>query len=213
MILFSPSLNLVISLAFLKLYTQAMQDPSLLPLQSVIWFLLVFSEKFIKHNIVHKTIPTYSPWYGAAWERLIQTVKHCIYKTVGRNVVDYRNFITILSDIEVAINNRPLTYRDKTNPLEIVTPNHLIRAGNSFPNIVLSEENASSDLDEDNLREPILNSLELRDVMLTRFKKLWADSYLLALRTQHRDAYDVGDMSHNKFLYVGSVVINNQASC
>ena len=82
----------------------------------------VFSEKFIKHNIVHKTTPTYSPWYGAAWEKLIQTVKHCIYKTVGRNVVDYRNFITILSDIEVAINYRPLTYRDKTNSLEIVTP-------------------------------------------------------------------------------------------
>ena len=43
--------------------------------------------------------------------------------------------------------------------------------------------------------------------MLTRFKKLWAESYLLALRTQHIDAYDVGDMSHNTFLYVGFVAI------
>ena len=134
-------------------------------------------------------------------------MKHCIYKIVGKYIVDCRNFITILADIEVVINCRPSTYRNKTNPLEIVTPNHLIRAGYSFSKITLSKENPSSKLDEDNRRKPILNFLKLRNVMLTRFKKLWADSCLLALITQLRDVSEVGDISHNKFLYVDSVVI------
>ena len=94
-----------------------------------------FQENFVKYNLTHKTIPAYSPWFGSTWERLIKTVKQCIYKTFGRTTVKESNFITALSDIQLAINNRPLTYRDKDNCLEVITPNLLISGHASFPSL------------------------------------------------------------------------------
>ena len=47
----------------------------------------IFQKNFEKYNLIHKTIPTYSPWFGATWERLIKTVKQCLYKTYGRSSI------------------------------------------------------------------------------------------------------------------------------
>ena len=44
-----------------------------------------FEEKFCIASIAHRTIPVYAAWYGATWERLIRTVKQCLFKTLGRN--------------------------------------------------------------------------------------------------------------------------------
>ena len=95
-----------------------------------------FLNKFGALNITFKNIPTYSPWYGANWERLIKVVKSCLYKTIGKNKVDYFNLLTTLSDIQNVINSRPLTYRSRDNELDILTPNHFLSFGNNFPSIV-----------------------------------------------------------------------------
>lgn len=83
-------------------------------------------EHFKKHNIKFHHIPVYSPWMGASYERLIGIVKSCFYKTIGRQTLDYFNFLTAISDIELMVNNRPLTYRSQQGELEILTPNHLL---------------------------------------------------------------------------------------
>ena len=36
-------------------------------------------------DIQHVKIPLYSAWVGATWERLIRTVKSCLYKSIGRS--------------------------------------------------------------------------------------------------------------------------------
>ena len=43
-----------------------------------------FKETFEIYNIKHVTIPLYSPWMSAVWERMIKTVKICLQKTIGR---------------------------------------------------------------------------------------------------------------------------------
>ena len=43
-----------------------------------------FEEKSCIASIVHHTIHAYAAWYGDVWERLIQTVKHCLFITLGR---------------------------------------------------------------------------------------------------------------------------------
>ena len=63
------------------------------------------------------------------------------------------NFSTALSDIQLAINNRPLTYRDKDNDLEVVTPNHLISTGVSIPSLIISEEFIPGDIEEEDIIE------------------------------------------------------------
>jgi len=47
------------------------------------------SEYLTQNNIKHVKIPLYSAWAGAAWERLIRVIKACLYKAVGRKVMDY----------------------------------------------------------------------------------------------------------------------------
>ena len=166
-----------------------------------------FQQKFIKFNISHKTIPSYSPWFGSTYERLIKTVKQCIYKVFGRSITDETNFVTSLSDIQLSINNRPLTYRDSNN-LDVVTPNHLITTRSSFPSLIISEENFEGEMDEAELRNKLLNSLEHRDVVFNKFQKEWYNRYLLSLRERHKNSFCIKDQHENPdFLHVGSVVL------
>src|SRR5262249_14137376 len=87
----------------------------------------MFKEHLNKLNIRHCKIPVYSAWVGSTWERMIRVVKNCLYKTVGRAKQSYFEFLTILTNIANTINQRPLTYRDSSNDLEVITPNSFIK--------------------------------------------------------------------------------------
>ena len=85
-----------------------------------------FEEKFCIASIAHRTISVYAAWYGATWERLIRTVKQCLFKTLGKNTPFIGEFTTFLTDIQKILNNRPLTYRSSENELDIISPNHFL---------------------------------------------------------------------------------------
>ena len=59
---------------------------------------------------------------------MIGVIKSCLYKVVGRSAIGYFKLLTILSDIENAVNSRPLTYRcSGDSSLEIITPNCFLK--------------------------------------------------------------------------------------
>ena len=95
-----------------------------------------FEEKFCIASIAHRTIPVYTAWYGATWERLIRTLKHCLFKTLGRNTPSITEFTTFLTDIQKILNNCPLTYRSSENELDIISPNHFL-IGRPIPSLYL----------------------------------------------------------------------------
>ncbi|KAG1713941.1 hypothetical protein GQR58_002015 [Nymphon striatum] len=101
-----------------------------------------FQKHFIKYQISFKTVPVYASWYAGAWERLVKIFKQVFYKTIGKRTIPYSNFITTVSDIQLILNNRPLTYCSRNNDIDIITPNHLISPGINFPSIILNEEQA-----------------------------------------------------------------------
>ena len=39
-----------------------------------------FQKQFVQFNLQFKTIPAYSPWTGACWERLIGVVKNAFLR-------------------------------------------------------------------------------------------------------------------------------------
>jgi len=51
-----------------------------------------------------------APWWGGYWERLVQSVKRCLRKTIGRSSLKFEELATILTEVESTLNNRPLTY-------------------------------------------------------------------------------------------------------
>ena len=128
-----------------------------------------FKENFDKFNIKHIRIPMYSPWVGATWERMIGTLKCCLAKTLLRVVPSYFRLLTILSDIQLAINSRPLTYRCAEDAsLEIICPNVFIRPyANS--NLIFRDVEESLGGRPPPGRTEILDSIKMRDELFEDF--------------------------------------------
>lgn len=172
-----------------------------------------FEEKFKLASIKHRTIPAYAAWYGAVWERLLRTVKQCLYKSLGRYTPTYMEFITLLSDVQRVINNRPLTYRSCDNEMEVITPNHFIRGG-IIPSIMFKELAVEPEweLDEQERLSVLDNTLALRDSLATRFKDKWLKEYLLSLREKDRASqfkhklWSVGDVALLKLPHKSTVL-------
>lgn len=135
-----------------------------------------------KCNLKHVQIPLYSAWVGSCWERMIRTVKSCLYKVVGRSSLSYYDLLTTLSDIEDAVNSRPLTYRCAGEDLEPITPNSFLRALPHSKLLLRREDTWTSSPNSEELSD----SLENQESRLAYFKRLWYDEYLLGLREHDR---------------------------
>ena len=135
-----------------------------------------------------------------------RTIKNCLYKTVGRELIPYFNFVTVLSDVQQVINARPLTYNSKNDELNVITPNHFLKPGDSFQSLIISENNLT-DVNVDDSKDAIVSSIEYRDVMFDKFRKLFMEEYLLNLRDRHSFSYSVDDLSQSKYLRLGALVI------
>lgn len=147
-----------------------------------------FKERFSTYNIKHVRIPLYSPWIGATWERLIRTIKGCLKKTIGRAKLDYFKLKTVLSDIQLAINCRPLTYRcSKDEGLEVITPNKFLKP-NVESNLIMRDPKEV--LPNSVSRKALIKSLDLREEMVSHFKDLWYEQYLLSLRALYKNLHE-----------------------
>ena len=146
-----------------------------------------FSDHFDIYNIKHIKIPVYSAWVGATWERMIRTVKNCLYKTIGRTKVSYFDLLTVLSDISNAVNSRPLTYRSCESELEVITPNNFLKP-NINPALMLNFDTPI--WKEDVEQSSLVKSLETRERMFEDFRKIWYEDYLLSLRENQSKIFE-----------------------
>ena len=86
-----------------------------------------FVGRFSTLNIKHFTIPLYSVWFWSIWERLIKSVKCCLFMLMGWKSKEYFECLTLLFDVQNAINSRPLTSRCSEDAgLDVITPNSFL---------------------------------------------------------------------------------------
>lgn len=66
-----------------------------------------------------------APWWGGVFEKMIQSAKRCLMKTVGGARLTYDELLTAVTEVEQILNSRPLyiSSKDREEPL---TPSHLI---------------------------------------------------------------------------------------
>ena len=78
-------------------------------------------------NITWHYNPPAAPHMGGAWERLVRSVKEILHMIMQDRVLTDSQFITLLTEVESILNNRPLTSASSDiNDLEALTPNHIL---------------------------------------------------------------------------------------
>ena len=71
-----------------------------------------------------------APWHGGFFEKMVGVTKSALQKTLGRALIGYEEFRTILSELTAIINDRPITPApsDSDEPLAL-TPSQFLRGG------------------------------------------------------------------------------------
>ena len=138
--------------------------------------------RYLSNNgVFWKFIVERAPWWGGFWERLIQSVKRCLKKCIGRTTLNYDELQTLLSEVEAVVNSRPLTYveDDQDGVTYTLCPSHLIngRRITSTPNgghFEVVSTNAS-----------LTRRARHHRHLLHQFTTQWRKTYLLNLREIH----------------------------
>ena len=128
-----------------------------------------------------------APWWGGVFEHMIKSMKGCLQKTIGRAKLTHDELLTALTEVEVIVNSRPLSYLSTEDIEEPLTPSHLL-IGRRVLN--LPDGNLHCGLIEGNGMEFTHESLNRRmdhlNKTLNHFWKRWKNEYLLQLREYHR---------------------------
>lgn len=169
-----------------------------------------FQEHLTQQNIEHRTIPVYASWVGGVYERQIKTVKHCLYKTVGRAKLDYFELLTQLSEIQNMVNSRPITYvHSELNNIEPLTPNKILKL-HTNPRLQLVDHSEEADplwtSTPDDTHQQINRTLHEQQKLQDHYKNMWYSEYLLGLRENTRDIFQT---NWEDKIAVGDVVLIN----
>ena len=155
------------------------------------------------HLVEWSFIPPRTPWHGGLWERMIGLTKTCIKKVIGKALLNANEFETLVTQVEMRLNDRPLTYTSNdSNDLLPITPSQLIygfRLG-EFPSLI----------DEEEINDPSFGGRKdcsARFVHRTRtlnaFWNRWFSEYIAGLRERH----GTKDPKFDRLLCEGQVVL------
>ena len=125
-----------------------------------------------------------APWWGGQFERLIGLFKNAFYKTVGNRTLRWTELEevvidVVVIDVEVSLNNRPLSYVEDDVQLPLLTPNSMLTINpNHLPEL------KAYHVDEADLRKRAKHVKKCKEAVWNR----WTREYIRSLREQHRRA-------------------------
>ncbi|GFT26891.1 integrase catalytic domain-containing protein [Trichonephila clavipes] len=138
-------------------------------------------QNFVADKGIHwKFIVERALWWGGFYERIVKTIKDPLRKILGRALLTFEELSTILSEVEVIVNHRPLTYveNDPGEP-EPLTPAHFLELGygDSKYSIHFIEL-----IDPTTAKESYKKRKTSRTLLLKQLWRCWKEQYLLQLK-------------------------------
>ena len=164
------------------------------------WLKSIMRDEKVKAFLINQSIVwqfnlSKAPWWGGQYERIIGLTKQVMYKVLGNAKLSFEELGELLLDIEVILNNRPLSYIEDDVQLPILTPNMMLLSQN---NALLDPE--PSRIQEKDLRRRAKYLQKCRENLWKR----WHNEYVRSLRERHdlrkKDSKSEG-------IHVGQVVL------
>uniref|UniRef100_A0A914EKC3 Integrase catalytic domain-containing protein n=1 Tax=Acrobeloides nanus TaxID=290746 RepID=A0A914EKC3_9BILA len=153
-------------------------------------FKLAMKSFAAENGIEWSRITTNSPWSGGVYEAIVKLTKNCLRRCIGRQLMDYNSFITLIAQTESVLNSRPLTYvSDTVDDCRVIRPIDFVNYQVDVKTKMLTDFDSTNDSaykPEITSREQVLEIVAQEEKYLNR---LWIDFYsfyLKALRERHR---------------------------
>lgn len=127
-----------------------------------------------QEGIRWRFIPPTAPHFGGLWEAGVKSAKRHLRRVAGSKSLTYEEFSTLLAEIEMILNNRPLTpFGGDLDDLDVLTPAHFLTGGP----VISAPRPSSTNVNLDHLTH--WNLVQgLRDDFWTR----WGREYLNTLQ-------------------------------
>ena len=146
-----------------------------------------------REGIIWKFNLSKAPSWGAMYERLIRDLKRTLFKVIGRTHLTRKEFKRVIMDVQVNVNNRPITYvEDELGP-RTLSPNSILNVKDQY--LFQDVEDISDD-------DAFSKSDKRIRVKRDHIWKRWVSEYLRALRERH-EIKKGGD----EFPEVGEIVL------
>ena len=124
------------------------------------------------------------------FERLIRSTKRCLRKVIGKAKLDYDELLTVVIEVEMIINSRPLSYVTPDDLKEPLTPSHFLTGKRtmSIPDGISTDQDQDWDDDIQITIPELSRRMRHLNSVLNHFWKRWKREYiyLLELRECHR---------------------------
>ena len=145
-----------------------------------------------------------APCWGGVFERMIQSAKRCLRKSIGGARLTYDELTTVVAEVEMILNSRPLSYLSSDDIEEPLTPSHLLlgRRVVNLPDVSVADNYEPESI---TTQGELTKRMKQFNRVLQSFWERWRYEYLLELREAHRHY----QLSHNvtEPIAVGDVVI------
>ena len=130
---------------------------------------------------------------------MIHSLKRCLKKVLRNVRLTYEELLTVITEKELVLNSRPLTYLHFDDVEEPLTPSHLVvgRRLMTIPEDCAIKEEKESDIELLTRRQRYLI------LLLSHFWNRWRNDYVLSLREHHRN---VAKKNNAPVIAIGDIV-------
>jgi hypothetical protein len=151
-----------------------------------------------EYGVDWRFIVARAAWWGGFYERMVRSIKIHLQRTLGKALLSFEELTTILSEIEMVMNSRPLTYLGNSfEEGEALTPSHLIlgRRGCSVQNEEAEETTAD--------RKEMNRRWRFRKKLIDGYWERWRKDYIFQLKSLH----EVRNQEKGQIFKIGDIVL------